>query len=411
MPNQQTDITDQSAVTSTKEGPPTNTVRPRTVLAIASAGGHWIQLRRLHPAFTGTRLIYATTRDTYRTEVEEDGAEFRVVPDCNRWQKLKLIKAAIKIFLLLLKDKPDIVISTGAAPGYFAIRLGKLLGMRTIWVDSIANAEELSLSGQRAGLHVHHWITQWKHLEKPEGPSFFGNVLGDEAAATVRPSEPAASPSGDAQPCAHRSPEDEVGSAISHPPSNVPSAATFEESNDDTNTSSAISNTESEHSERKIRIFATVGTDLPFDRLIKTLDDWAPSHPDYEIYAQIGDTSYKPLNIPFCHFIEPPEFKKRFQGSDLIVSHAGMGTILSSLNFQKPLLVMPRIAAKGEHRNEHQLATAKHLQELNKINVAQDEDELIKILESDASLPTKEPISSFASNSLTSKLNEFILTA
>lgn len=374
----------------------------KTVLAIASAGGHWIQLRRLHPAFEGTRLIYATTRETYRGEVEADGAEFRVVPDCNRWEKLKLIKAAFKIFLLLLKEKPDVVISTGAAPGYFAIRLGKMLGKKTIWVDSIANAEELSLSGKKAGQHVDHWITQWKHLARPEGPYFFGNVLGDDTKEVIandsslianpnkpsdisdKPSEQRSAPSGAAGP-----------SAISHQPSAIPNR----------------------HKDR-LNIFVTVGTDLPFDRLVRTLDDWAPAHPEFEIFAQIGETSFRPQNIPYTHFIEPPEFKQRFQESDLIVSHAGMGTILSSLSFQKPLLVMPRIAAKGEHRNEHQLATAKHLKALNKINVAPDEKELLRILESlqspDPRLPITDPrsgcasIGPYASQTLTAKLNEFI---
>ncbi len=369
----------------------------KVVLAIASAGGHWIQLRRLHPAFTGTRLIYATTRETYRAEVEEDGAAFCVVPDCNRWEKFKLIKAAVKIFLLLLKEKPDVVISTGAAPGYFAIRLGKLLGKKTIWVDSIANAEELSLSGQRAGQHVDHWITQWKHLAREAGPHFYGNVLGDS------PSQDHASVISD-----HGSPDvgqDQV-SAINNQESQELAGSEIERSE-----RSKIQDSRSTiKSDPKLRIFVTVGTDLPFDRLVKSLDHWAPSHPQFEIYAQIGDTSYRPQNIPYTHFIEPPEFKKRFQDSDLIVSHAGMGTILSSLSYQKPLVVIPRIAAKGEHRNEHQLATAKHLQELNRINVAQDEKELLSILESSECLSAKEQISQFASRSLTSKLNEFVRT-
>jgi hypothetical protein len=69
------------------------------------------------------------------------------------------------------------VITTGAAPGYFAIRIGNLFGARTIWVDSIANGEELSLSGQKAGPHAALWLTQWAHLAKAEGPHYRGSVL------------------------------------------------------------------------------------------------------------------------------------------------------------------------------------------------------------------------------------------
>jgi hypothetical protein len=70
-----------------------------------------------------------------------------------------------------------VVISTGAAPGYFALRFGKRLGARTIWLDSIANVDELSLSGQRAGKYAGLWLTQWQHLATPAGPHFAGAVL------------------------------------------------------------------------------------------------------------------------------------------------------------------------------------------------------------------------------------------
>ncbi|EDY80443.1 hypothetical protein VDG1235_57 [Verrucomicrobiia bacterium DG1235] len=82
------------------------------------------------------------------------------------------------ITALILRERPDTIVTTGAAPGYFAIRIGKLLNKRTIWVDSIANAEELSMSGTKAGKHADLWLTQWAHLEKPAGPKFAGNVLG-----------------------------------------------------------------------------------------------------------------------------------------------------------------------------------------------------------------------------------------
>ena len=156
------------------------------------------------------------------------------------------------------------------------------------------------------------------------------------------------------------------------------------------------------------RIFITVGTDLPFDRLIRAVDAWAADNPQHHVYAQIGATSYQPENIEYAPFIEPADFKQRFREADIIVSHAGMGTILSSLQYQKPLLVMPRIAALGEHRNEHQLATAKHLAELDRVNVAQDETALIRMLNDLGSLPTKEKIGPYASPELTEALKRFI---
>jgi hypothetical protein len=81
------------------------------------------------------------------------------------------------VLLLLLRVRPDVVISTGAAPGYFALRLGRILGARTVWVDSVANAEELSMSGRMAGKYADLWLTQWEHLAEKGGPMFKGSVL------------------------------------------------------------------------------------------------------------------------------------------------------------------------------------------------------------------------------------------
>ncbi len=149
--------------------------RKPKIVALSSGGGHWVQLLRLRPAFEDANLIFATVHEGYRADVP--GCEFRVIQDGNRSQKIALLKSAISILFLLLVEKPDVVISTGAAPGYFAIRFGKLLRMKTIWVDSIANAEELSMSGRKAGRCADLWLTQWPHLATAGGPKCFGNVL------------------------------------------------------------------------------------------------------------------------------------------------------------------------------------------------------------------------------------------
>lgn len=146
------------------------------ILALSSRGGHWVQLLRLRPAFDNCDVVFATSKAGYRSDIGT-GAEFRLIPEANRWNKLGLLRVLLTIFFLILRHRPDVVISTGAAPGYFAIRIGNLFGARTIWVDSIANSEELSLSGMKAGPHAGLWLTQWAHLAKPNGPYFRGSVL------------------------------------------------------------------------------------------------------------------------------------------------------------------------------------------------------------------------------------------
>ncbi|MEM9238100.1 MAG: oligosaccharide biosynthesis protein Alg14, partial [Verrucomicrobiota bacterium] len=118
--------------------------RPK-ILAISSGGGHWVQLLRLRPAFEGGDVLFATTRPGYESDLDQ-GERFTVIPDATRWSKIGLVKSALSILLLLLRERPDVVITTGAAPGYFAIRMARIIGSKTVWVDSVANVEELSMS-------------------------------------------------------------------------------------------------------------------------------------------------------------------------------------------------------------------------------------------------------------------------
>jgi hypothetical protein len=145
------------------------------VLAVASSGGHWVQLRRVVPAFEGFEVVYVTVLESYRSQVP--GNRFYSVNDATRWNKPGLVLLALRLAWIIGRERPAVVISTGAAPGYFALLLGRWFGARTIWIDSMANIEELSLSGLRAGRHADLWLTQWPHLAKADGPQYGGSVL------------------------------------------------------------------------------------------------------------------------------------------------------------------------------------------------------------------------------------------
>lgn len=124
-------------------------------------------------------------------------------------------------------------------------------------------------------------------------------------------------------------------------------------------------------------IFVTVGTDGPFDRLVEAVDRWAGEVGRDDVFAQIGRSLLRPKSLRWEQFLDPPQFKRQFASADVVIAHAGMGTILSALRYQKPLLVMPRRATLGEQRNEHQLATARRLMEMKKVTVAFDEEDLL----------------------------------
>lgn len=135
------------------------------LLAVASGGGHWVELRRLTPAFADCDICWASTDPTIRASLE--GERFYWVPDANRWNPVQAAWSMIGVLLLILRVRPQMIISTGAAPGYLAIWMGSRLGIRTLWIDSIANAEELSLSGKKAAKCADLTLTQWEELGKP----------------------------------------------------------------------------------------------------------------------------------------------------------------------------------------------------------------------------------------------------
>lgn len=155
-------------------------------------------------------------------------------------------------------------------------------------------------------------------------------------------------------------------------------------------------------------IFVTVGTDLPFDRMMRVIDEWARENQRRDVFAQIGEGGWEPEFIEFSHFLQPPDFKRRFNDASLIISHAGMGTILSALLYSKPILVMPKRAASGEHRSEHQVATAKRMRELGLVHVAGDEIELRDTLDHLDGIRPVRPIAPYAPPVFTDRLRGFI---
>ena len=147
----------------------------KRILAVASGGGHWVQLLRLRPAFAGCDVAYVTVQASYAEQV--DGCRFYRITDATRWSRWDLFKMVFQVAWIVLRERPDVVISTGAAPGVVALRMGKWLGAKTVWLDSIANVERMSMSGERVRSFTDLWLTQWDHLAKDEGPVYRGGVL------------------------------------------------------------------------------------------------------------------------------------------------------------------------------------------------------------------------------------------
>lgn len=136
--------------------------RPVTVLAVSSGGGHWLQLCRLAPSWQGCRVVTACTADS----PPMPGSTERHVrlQDATRWNLRSLWTLGPQLLRLILDVRPDVIVTTGALPGLVALLLGRLVGARTIWIDSLANVQRISGSGRLAGFIAHEWWTQWPHL-------------------------------------------------------------------------------------------------------------------------------------------------------------------------------------------------------------------------------------------------------
>lgn len=146
------------------------------VLAVASGGGHWLEMRRLYPAFEGLDVAFVSVHANYSEQVP--GHRFYAVRDVTRWDRWGLVVLLAQFTRILLIERPRVVITTGSAPGLFAISIAKyLLRARTMWIDSIANCEQLSASGQRARHAADVWLTQWPDLQGDRGPAHWGAVL------------------------------------------------------------------------------------------------------------------------------------------------------------------------------------------------------------------------------------------
>lgn len=126
-------------------------------------------------------------------------------------------------------------------------------------------------------------------------------------------------------------------------------------------------------------IFVTVGTQLPFDRMVEAVDGWAKES-GVLVVGQVGPTQRRFSHIRQLQFCEPVDFERHFDEASVVVAHAGMGSIIGALSKGKTLVVVPRRADLGEHRNDHQAATAKRFSGVAGVNVVWDEREVGRML-------------------------------
>lgn len=141
---------------------PRTTQRPKMCIA-ASAGGHLSQLMLLEAVWRDTEVICVSTGAMVRDRLETIGRTY-IVGECNHEHPLKTAVVALKCLTIVLRERPDAVLSTGAAAGLLVCLWAKVFGAAVVWVDSIANTESLSLSGKIARNFADLLLSQWPQV-------------------------------------------------------------------------------------------------------------------------------------------------------------------------------------------------------------------------------------------------------
>ncbi len=147
------------------------------VCLAASSGGHLSQLRKIAAAWSERSVFWVTTVDIVTRSLGDDTRVY-AVGECNREHLLRLVSVLFRCIYIVLKERPDVVISTGAAPGCLMCLLGRLGGAKIVWLDSITNVERISLSGRLTRPFAHLFLVQWPDLaERYPGVEYVGAVI------------------------------------------------------------------------------------------------------------------------------------------------------------------------------------------------------------------------------------------
>jgi UDP-N-acetylglucosamine:LPS N-acetylglucosamine transferase len=150
---------------------------PMKICIAASSGGHLSQMLKLADSWQGYETFYITTLEVVREKLQKLSRVY-VVGECNHKRPVRVMKVMIRCIKVVLRERPDVVMSTGAAAGCMACFIAKLLGAKIIWIDSITNVERISLSGRMVRRIADLFLVQWPDLASQyESVEYVGEVI------------------------------------------------------------------------------------------------------------------------------------------------------------------------------------------------------------------------------------------
>lgn len=147
------------------------------IALVASSGGHLTQLLKLRDVWQGHDAFFIVTTDVVKEKLGVDKRVY-VSGECNRQNLFKVVKVFLRSVRAMRRERPDVVLSTGAAVGCISCFVGKWFGARIVWVDSITNVNCMSLSGRLVRGIADLCLVQWPLLvQKYKRTEYVGDVI------------------------------------------------------------------------------------------------------------------------------------------------------------------------------------------------------------------------------------------
>jgi UDP-N-acetylglucosamine transferase subunit ALG13 len=287
-----------------------------------SGGGHVRQILDLEPAWLNHDYFFLT-EDTALGKSLSAQHRTHFVPHYAAGQArlqgvLTLLRGAFANFFrtasIMLKERPDVVVSTGAGAVFFAVLWGRLLGAHVVVIESFARFDEPSLFGRLAAPLAHDVVVQSARLRR-----FY------------------------------------------------PRAKVFD----------PLRLLEGARPEKKPLLFATVGATLPFDRLVVSVSELkAAGEITQELVIQTGIGGARPDGLTTLETIPFKDVQELLVGADVVVCHGGTGSLITALREGCHVIAMPRLARLGEHYDDHQSEITTAFASRGLIQVANDVNEL-----------------------------------
>ena len=303
-----------------------SSARSLKICLAASGGGHVRQLLDLSKAWVHHDHFFITEDTALGRSIAGDHRTHLVAHVALGQARLgapfRMAAAGVRNFFqslaIIFRERPDVVISTGAGSVYFAVLWARLLGAKVVVVESFARFDRLSAFAKIAGPLAHHKVVQSSALTAfwPDAEVF------DPLKVLDRP-RPA----------------------------------------------------------KKPLLFATVGATLSFDRLVQAVADLkSRGEIPEDVIVQTGEGGIAPDGVTVVETLPFDEVLAILRDADIVVCHGGTGSLITALREGCRLVAMPRLFELGEHYDNHQAEITAAFQDRGLLEVATTSEDLSRAL-------------------------------